>query len=246
MKGNPTDRRGGITPFLLIVAAAFLAAESLLPPGWQLSARTCLAAVRTYQVTGSPLLRACGLRCRYTPTCSQYAVDAFAHYGTIEGAARTFGRLCRCSPWGGAGYDPAVDPCLTSQEPDQERLRREEERRRARQEIDRALKETGKAAGACAGGCLLSLLATLALFVANLLVMIWIYKDGKARNETNALLWMILEFFFPPVGLIVYLAVRPKGEMSPCGNCHNRKLSALTKCPHCGQETGTGGPPPAA
>ena len=252
MNGEPNGRRGRIVGILLIGAGVFLAAESWVPPDRQISARACLAAVRAYQTSGSPLLRSCGVRCRYTPSCSQYAADAIARYGTIEGAIRTLGRLCRCSPWGGSGYDPAVEPpCPGPQEtPEEIRQREAEERLRkaqeeAQEEINRALKQTGRAAGTCLGGCVVSLLAGLVLFLANLLAMIWIYKDGKARNESNALLWMILEFFFPPVGLIVYLAVRPKGDLSPCGNCHNRRLSTLTKCPHCGQETGSAGSPPS-
>ena len=45
--------------------------------------------------------------CRFTPTCSQYAIDALNKYGAISGTWRTVKRLCRCHPWGGSGYDPA-------------------------------------------------------------------------------------------------------------------------------------------
>lgn len=50
--------------------------------------------------------------CRYTPSCSQYALDALETHGAIYGAWLTFKRLLRCSPFGGSGYDP-VPPALT-------------------------------------------------------------------------------------------------------------------------------------
>lgn len=86
----------------------YLAAESLLPAAWQPSARACVLLIHGYQAVGSPVVRAVGVRCRYQPSCSVYAVDAISHYGTLPGIVRTLGRLWRCSPWGGAGYDPAA------------------------------------------------------------------------------------------------------------------------------------------
>ena len=44
--------------------------------------------------------------CRYTPTCSQYAVEALKKYGPLKGLWLAVKRLCRCHPWGGSGYDP--------------------------------------------------------------------------------------------------------------------------------------------
>ncbi|MCH5330483.1 MAG: membrane protein insertion efficiency factor YidD [Alistipes sp.] len=44
--------------------------------------------------------------CRYTPTCSQYAVEALRKYGPLKGSWLTLRRLLRCHPWGGSGYDP--------------------------------------------------------------------------------------------------------------------------------------------
>ena len=44
--------------------------------------------------------------CRFTPTCSQYAVEALRKYGPIKGIWLTIKRLSRCHPWGGSGYDP--------------------------------------------------------------------------------------------------------------------------------------------
>jgi putative membrane protein insertion efficiency factor len=57
-----------------------------------------------YRVTLGRLL---GGHCRYTPSCSQYMLDAIKQYGPWRGAWRGTKRICRCHPWGGSGYDPA-------------------------------------------------------------------------------------------------------------------------------------------
>ena len=57
-----------------------------------------------YRVTLGRLL---GGQCRYTPTCSQYAIDAINLHGPIKGSWRAIKRIGRCHPWGGKGYDPA-------------------------------------------------------------------------------------------------------------------------------------------
>ncbi len=44
--------------------------------------------------------------CRYTPTCSQYALEALRKHGPIRGLWLTVRRILRCNPWGGSGYDP--------------------------------------------------------------------------------------------------------------------------------------------
>lgn len=44
--------------------------------------------------------------CRYTPTCSEYAVEAIKKYGPFKGLWLAFKRISRCHPWGGHGYDP--------------------------------------------------------------------------------------------------------------------------------------------
>jgi uncharacterized protein len=62
-----------------------------------------IVPVRAYQWFISPLLPP---SCRYEPTCSAYAVDAFQRHGLIRGAYLTARRLLRCHPWGGCGYDP--------------------------------------------------------------------------------------------------------------------------------------------
>ena len=61
------------------------------------------AGVRFYQVCISPFFPG---SCRFTPTCSEYAVQALRKYGPFKGTWLTIKRLSRCHPWGGSGYDP--------------------------------------------------------------------------------------------------------------------------------------------
>ncbi|HLL59202.1 MAG TPA: membrane protein insertion efficiency factor YidD, partial [Allosphingosinicella sp.] len=44
--------------------------------------------------------------CRYSPSCSAYAITALQRYGALRGSWLAAKRLCRCHPWGGHGYDP--------------------------------------------------------------------------------------------------------------------------------------------
>jgi len=62
-----------------------------------------LLLVKFYQYLLSPLLPNA---CRYTPTCSQYAIDAIRKYGPLKGIWIGLKRISRCHPWGGSGYDP--------------------------------------------------------------------------------------------------------------------------------------------
>jgi putative membrane protein insertion efficiency factor len=61
-------------------------------------------AIRTYQLTLSSLI---GRQCRYMPSCSEYTDDAIQAHGLWAGGWMGLARICRCHPWGGAGYDPA-------------------------------------------------------------------------------------------------------------------------------------------
>ena len=67
-------------------------------------------AIRVYQLTISPaqvfLFGPTG-GCRFTPTCSQYAMDAIREHGVLAGGWLAVKRICRCHPWGGCGHDPA-------------------------------------------------------------------------------------------------------------------------------------------
>ena len=62
-----------------------------------------VAFIRMYQLIISPCL---GPQCRYTPTCSQYGLEALKKYGPVKGLWLTIKRIVRCHPWGGHGHDP--------------------------------------------------------------------------------------------------------------------------------------------
>jgi len=59
--------------------------------------------IKLYQLVISPWI---GPSCRYNPTCSQYAIEAFNKYGLFKGFWLTMKRVARCNPWGGHGHDP--------------------------------------------------------------------------------------------------------------------------------------------
>lgn len=59
--------------------------------------------VRIYQVTLGPVL---GGRCRFLPTCSEYAVEALRKHGAVRGSLMAAWRLLRCHPFSKGGYDP--------------------------------------------------------------------------------------------------------------------------------------------
>ena len=62
-----------------------------------------VAAIRAYQAVLSPLM---GGHCRFVPTCSEYALEAYRVHGPLRGTWLTLRRLGRCQPFGGAGFDP--------------------------------------------------------------------------------------------------------------------------------------------
>ena len=62
-----------------------------------------IALIKVYQWTLSPLI---GRSCRYTPTCSNYGLEAIQKHGPFKGSWLTFKRVLSCNPWGGSGYDP--------------------------------------------------------------------------------------------------------------------------------------------
>lgn len=61
--------------------------------------------VRAYQIVLAPLLPP--NTCRFSPTCSQYAIDAVQKFGVLEGCWKAVKRIGRCHPFHPGGYDPA-------------------------------------------------------------------------------------------------------------------------------------------
>lgn len=68
-----------------------------------LLSKLLLGLIRFYQYCISTLIPP---RCRYTPTCSQYAVEAVKKYGAFKGGRLAIKRIARCHPLGGHGHDP--------------------------------------------------------------------------------------------------------------------------------------------
>jgi putative membrane protein insertion efficiency factor len=67
-------------------------------PSW-----TLIALVRLYQLTLSPLV---GRQCRFTPTCSNYMIQAVLKYGAVIGFCKGIWRILRCNPFCRGGHDP--------------------------------------------------------------------------------------------------------------------------------------------
>ena len=69
--------------------------------------------LRGYQFFISPLLHTLAGGqggCRFQPSCSQYAIEAFTYHGLFRGANLAFRRVIRCGPWSRGGYDPVPLP----------------------------------------------------------------------------------------------------------------------------------------
>ena len=65
--------------------------------------------IRVYQRLLSPML---GQRCRYYPSCSEYAAQAIGRFGILRGLVLAGWRLLRCNPWSNGGFDPVEDQRL--------------------------------------------------------------------------------------------------------------------------------------
>jgi uncharacterized protein len=62
-----------------------------------------IALIRGYQIALSPFF---GQQCRFTPTCSHYAIESLQSHGAFKGLCLTLKRLSHCHPWHVGGYDP--------------------------------------------------------------------------------------------------------------------------------------------
>lgn len=62
-----------------------------------------IRSIKLYRYCLSPYV---GAHCRFNPSCSEYAAQALAKYGTLRGLALTFIRIARCHPWCEGGHDP--------------------------------------------------------------------------------------------------------------------------------------------
>ena len=96
---------------------------------------------------------------------------------------------------------------------------------------------TGDEAAAAAAGiaglgcsCIIALVA-VAIQIA---IAVWVYKDAKSRGMENAVLLTVLTIFTGLLGLLIYILMRPKGNLVACPSCQKKRLEGSAKCPHCG------------
>lgn len=66
--------------------------------------KALILLIQGYQIFLSPLKM--NIHCIYTPTCSQYAIEALQKYGVVKGLWLSVKRILRCHPWAEGGYDP--------------------------------------------------------------------------------------------------------------------------------------------
>jgi uncharacterized protein len=83
--------------------------KPLLRAVWRIPRYAAVALIVVYRWTISPLV---GNRCKYHPSCSQYALDALRRYGLVKGSILAGWRLLRCNPWSHGGVDYAEDQTL--------------------------------------------------------------------------------------------------------------------------------------
>ncbi len=69
----------------------------------RLISRLLIIPIHFYRLAISPMLPP---SCRFTPTCSAYAIEALRRHGPLRGSWLAIRRILRCHPWGGSGYDP--------------------------------------------------------------------------------------------------------------------------------------------
>lgn len=74
--------------------------------------RPLIWIIRFYQKNISPRKKPC---CRFTPSCSQYAVEAISMYGAFKGSLMALWRILRCNPFCKGGYDPVPEKKVKGQ-----------------------------------------------------------------------------------------------------------------------------------
>ncbi len=75
----------------------------------KLARRLVILPIRAYQLLLSPMV---GDRCKYYPSCSEYAAQAINRYGILRGLVLAGWRLLRCNPWSRGGFDPVEEQRL--------------------------------------------------------------------------------------------------------------------------------------
>jgi hypothetical protein len=84
------------------------------------------------------------------------------------------------------------------------------------------------------GFLMLIRVAPLVYLLVDILILVWVVKDARARN-TDGAIWALIILVSGILGLIVYVASRPQGVLIGCPRCGNKRLMASHRCPHCGR-----------
>lgn len=98
--------------------------------------------------------------------------------------------------------------------------------------------EEAAANAAAAGGCLACggffFLFFIAIVALNIALLVWVYRDANNRGMDNAVIWLVVVLLIGPLGAVIYLLARTKGNLTVCSNCQGKRLDVSAKCPHCG------------
>jgi putative membrane protein insertion efficiency factor len=96
-------RRRRLAVLFVALLVAGVGLDASRAPERQWTTALAVRAIHVYQRTLSPALGACGLGCRFTPTCSRYVEAVLRTHGIVAGSWRALGRIIRCGPWTPAG-----------------------------------------------------------------------------------------------------------------------------------------------
>jgi putative component of membrane protein insertase Oxa1/YidC/SpoIIIJ protein YidD len=217
---NLTGRPRQLVTAGLSIACSFVLLHLWAPEGFvgQSLSDSAVGLIHFYQRSIRPL-NGNHVRCRLRPTCSNYALREFSDKPLMVAAAGVSRRLVACARTRPPAFGPAQ--VSTGNLPLAALLQR--------RSGDEA------AAAACCASFGFVIFFIVALFILSVILLVWVAKDAKNRGVDNPILWMILVFFTGVIGLIIYLAVRPSGNLIPCLHCPNKKLPYAKICPHCGQ-----------
>lgn len=94
--------------------------------------------------------------------------------------------------------------------------------------------EEAAACAACSGMLMVPIILAVVAFALQIALLVWVARDAKARGMDSGVLWMALVMFTSLIGLLIYVFSRPQGNVVQCSSCHNKRLQASAKCPHCG------------
>jgi len=210
----------------LVLAAALAASAAGFAAtfsGWLSPAlcRTAIAGIQFYQQKLHPYTHPF-VRCRLQPTCSAFALHKFKSGRFSQSVVAVAERLEECArtPAAARPLAPRVPLAVI-----------------AAAGFQRDNQDAAAGAACCAGfgGLMVFFIVFfVGLIVLSICLLIWVAKDAKSRGVDNPVIWMILVFCTGLLGLIIYLATRPGGNLVKCEHCPNKKLQYSVICPHCG------------